>query len=229
MLTDINYLLVGNSRLHWAEYTQKQYKFFHTTKDYKVPNNFNFQKLIWASVGKEPDFLLKKENEIKTKDIKLSNLPNNFGVDRALACLAALTTIKNPLKKNLLIADFGTILSVTKLTSNGSIIGGQMCPGFKTQLQSVELNAKNLKAPQKIEIPVENFLINTDDAILKGVINALTGVINSSFNPLEDILILCGGDSNLITRILKTENNNIINAPNLVLEGMVIHHQSLKS
>ena len=229
MLTDINYLLVGNSRLHWAEYTQKQYKLFHTTIDYKVPNNFNFQKLIWASVGKEPDFLLKKENEIKTKDIKLSNLPNNFGVDSALACLAALTTIKNPLKKNLLIADFGTILSVTKLTSNGSIIGGQMCPGFKTQLQSVELNAKNLKAPQKIEIPVENFLINTDDAILKGVINALTGVINSSFNPLEDILILCGGDSNLITRILKTENNNIINAPNLVLEGMVIHHQSLKS
>ena len=229
MVSDINFLLVGNSRLHWAKYYQNQSKFFHTKKEQKVPKNIDLDQLIWASAGIEPNFLLKGENEIKTKDIRLSNLPDYFGVDRALACLAALNIIANPLKKDLLIADFGTILSITKLNSNGSIIGGQLIPGFLTQLKSMEQNTKNLKVPKKYDIPIKDFLINTEEAILKGVINSLTGVINSLFNPEKDILIICGGDSQLLTKSLKTQKENIINAPNLVMEGMIIHHLSIKN
>ena len=228
MVSNINFLLVGNSRLHWANYSQNQSKFFHTKKEQKVPENIDVNQLIWAAVGKLPNFSLKEENEIKTKDIQLSNLPDYFGIDRALACLAALNTIENPLKKDLLIADFGTILSITKLNSNGSIIGGQLLPGFLTQLKSMEQNTKNLKVPKKYEIPTKDFLINTEEAILKGVINSLTGVIKSSFNPLKDILITCGGDSQFLTKSLETNKKNIINAPNLVMEGMIIHHLSLK-
>ena len=228
MVSDINFLLVGNSRLHWAKYSNNESQFFHTKKDQKVPENIDLDQLIWASVGKLPNFLLKKENEIKTKDIQLSNLPDFFGVDRAFACIAALEIIENPSKKDLLIADFGTILSITKLNSNGSIIGGQLIPGFLTQLKSMEQNTKNLKVPKKYDIPIKDFLITTEEAILKGVINSLTGVINSSFNPLKDILITCGGDSQFITKFLKNKGKNIINAPNLVMEGMIIHHLSLK-
>ena len=225
----MNFLLIGNSRLHWAKNVENQYKFFHTKKIDTVPKNMNIKKIIWASVGKSPKFVLKKENEIKTKDIQLLNLPDFFGVDRALACLAALKIIENPCKKDLLIADFGTIASITKINSNGTIIGGQLIPGFLTQLKSIEQNTKNLKIPKKYDIPTKDFLINTDEAILKGVINSLTGVINSSFNPLKDILITCGGDSKFLTKFLKNETANIINAPNLVMEGMIIHHQSLNS
>ena len=228
MVSNINFLLVGNSRLHWAKYSQNQSTFFHTKKEQKVPENVDLDQLIWASVGKLPNFLLKEDNEIKTKDIRLSNLPDYFGVDRALACLGALNIIANPLKKDLLIADFGTILSITKLNSNGSIIGGQLIPGFITQLKSMEQNTKNLKVPKKYDIPTKDFLINTEEAILKGVINSLTGVINSSFNPIKDILITCGGDSQFLTKLLKTQKNNIIYAPNLVMEGMIIHYLSLK-
>ena len=227
MVSEINFLLVGNSRLHWAKYSNNQSKFFHTKRDQKVPKNIDLDQLIWASVGKLPNFLLKKENEIKTKNIQLSNLPNYFGVDRALACIAALEIIENPLKKDLLIADFGTILSITKLNSNGSIIGGQLLPGFLTQLKSMEQNTKNLKVPKKYHIPTKDFLINTEEAILKGVINSLTGVINSLFNPEKDILIICGGDSQLLTKSLKTQKETII-SPNLVMEGMIIHHLSVK-
>ena len=228
MVSDINFLLVGNSRLHWANYSQNQSKFFHTKKEQKVPVNINVNQLIWASVGKLPNFPLNEKNEIKTKNIQLSNLPDYFGIDRALACLAALNTIENPLKKDLVIADFGTILSITKLNSNGSILGGQLIPGFLTQLKSMEQNTKNLKVPEKYEIPTKDFLINTEEAILKGVINSLTGVIKSSFNPLKDILITCGGDSQFLTKSLEINKKNIINAPNLVMEGMIIHHLSLK-
>jgi type III pantothenate kinase len=228
MVSDINFLLVGNSRLHWAKYFKNQSKFFHTKKEQKIPENIDLNQLIWASVGKLPNFLLKKDNEIKTKDIQLSNLPDHFGVDRALACIAALKIIENPFKKDLLIADFGTILSITKLNSNGSIIGGQLLPGFLTQLKSMEQNTKYLKVPKKYDIPAKDFLINTEEAMLKGVINSLNGVINSLFNPKKDILIICGGDSQLVMKSLKTQKENIINAPNLVLEGMIIHHLSVK-
>ena len=228
MVSDINFLLVGNSRLHWAKYSQNQSKFFHTKREQKVPENIDLDKLIWASVGQLPNFLLKSENEIKTKDILLSNLPDYFGVDRALACFAAYNITSNPFKKNLLIADFGTILSITKLNSNGSIIGGQLIPGFITQLKSMEQNTKNLKVPKKFDIPTKDFLINTEEAILRGVINSLAGVINSSFNPLKDILITCGGDSQFLTEYLKTQKENIINVPDLVMEGMIIHHLSIK-
>ena len=228
MVSDINFLLGGNSRLHWAKYSKNQSKFFHTQKDQKVPDNVDLDNLIWASVGKLPNFLLKEENEVKTKDIQLSNLPDYFGVDRARACIAALKIIENPLNKDLLIADFGTILSITKLNANGSILGGQLIPGFLTQLKSMEQNTKNLKIPKKYEIPIEDFLINTEEAILKGVINSLTGVLNNLFIPGKDILIICGGDSEFFAKSLKNQKENIINAPNLVMEGMIIHHLSIK-
>jgi len=229
MVPDINFLLVGNSRLHWAKYSKNQSKFFHTKKEQKVPKNIDLDQLIWASVGKLPNFLLKKENEIKTKDIQLSNLPDYFGVDRALACIAALKIIENPFKKDLLIADFGTILSITKLNSNGSIIGGQLLPGFLTQLKSMEQNTKNLKVPKKYDIPIKDFLINTEEAILKGVINSLTGVIHSLFNSEKDILIICGGDYQLLTKSLETNKKDTINSPNLVMEGMIIHYLSINN
>ena len=228
MVSDINFLLVGNSRLHWAIYSKNQSKFFHTKKEQKVPDNIDLDKLIWASVGKLPNFLLKEENEIKTKDIQLSNLPDYFGVDRALACTAALKIIENPLNKDLLIADSGTILSITKLNSNGSIIGGQLIPGFLTQLKSMQQSTKNLKIPKKFDIPTKDFLINTEEAILKGVTNSLNGFINSLFNPNKDILITCGGDSQFLTEFIKSKKKNIINAPNLVMEGMIIHYLSLE-
>ena len=224
----MNFLLVGNSRLHWAEYVESEYKFFHTNKNDALPENINLDRIIWASVGEYPKFILKKENEIKTKDIRLSNLPDFFGIDRALACLAALKIIENPLKKNLLIADFGTILSITKLNPNGSILGGQLIPGFLTQLKSMQQSTKNLKIPKKYDIPTKDFLINTEEAILKGVTNSLNGLINSLFNPNKDILITCGGDSQFLTEFIKTKKKNIINAPNLVMEGMIIHYLSLE-
>ena len=228
MVENIDFLLVGNSRFHWAKYLQNQYRFFHTLRNNEVPQNINLNNLIWASVGELPTFLLKQENKIVTKDIKLKNLHDYLGVDRALGCLEALKVIDNPLQKNLLVADCGTTLSLTKITAKGSIIGGQIVPGFFTQLRSMEQYTQNLKAPKNYDIPIQDFLINTEDSMLKGVFNCLKGLINLSFDPLKDILIICGGDSQLIGSNLKQKNKEIIIAPNLVMEGMISHFNSLK-
>ena len=223
MVKDINFLLVGNSRLHWAERFEDGYRFFHTKKNSEFTKNINLNNLIWASVGKLPGLFLKQENEIKTQDIKLKNLPKHFGVDRALCCVEALKIINNPSQKDILIADCGTTLTLTKLTANGLIVGGQITPGFLTQLKSMEIYTNNLKAPIKYDIPFEDFLLNTEDAMLKGVFNSIVGLINLSFDPAKDILIMCGGDSKLIGNGLKQKNKEITIAPNLVMQGMISH------
>ena len=92
----------------------------------------------------------------------------------------------------------------------------------------MEQNTKNLKVPKKYDVPIKDFLTNTEDAILKGVINSLTGVINSLFNPAKDILVICGGDAEFFKKSLKTQEENIVNVPNLVMEGMIIHHLSIQ-
>ena len=62
--------------------------------------------------------------------------------------------------------------------------------------------------------------------MLKGVCNSLIGVINLSFNPVKDILIVCGGDSELIGCRLRQNNKSVIIAPNLVMQGMISHFNS---
>ena len=224
MVKDINFLLVGNSRLHWAERFEDGYRFFHTKKNSKFTKNINLNNLIWASVGKLPGLFLKQENEIKTQDIKLKNLPDHFGVDRALCCVEALKIINNPSQKDILIADCGTTLTLTKLSAKGSIIGGQITPGFLTQLKSMEKYTKNLRTPKEYKIPIQDFVIKTEESMLKGVYNSLIGAINLSFDTAKDILIFCGGDSELIGRKFQEKDEEIVIAPDLVMQGMISHY-----
>ena len=217
----VDYLLIGNTRLHWAVNKNSSYKFSNTLVNDSLPKNIDFKKLIWASVGKYPTNNLLKKNQVTIKDIHLINMPHFIGIDRALACFAALIMFKSKLSKNLLIVDLGTTVSITKIDHQGNILGGQLFPGFTTQLKSMEQSTKNLVSPNKLYIPNNKFEISTMDAMLRGVYNSITGAINISFDRTKDILILCGGDANLIGNTLKQEINNIIIEPNLVMHGMI--------
>ena len=217
----VDYLLIGNTRLHWAVNKNSSYKFSNTLVNDSLPKNIDLKKLIWASVGKYPTNNLLKKNQVTIKDINLINMPDFIGIDRALACFAALIMFKSKSSRNLLIVDLGTTVSITKIDHQGNILGGQLFPGFTTQLKSMEQSTKNLVSPNKLYIPNNKFEISTMDAMLRGVYNSITGAINISFDRTKDILILCGGDANLIGNTLKQEINNIIIEPNLVMHGMI--------
>jgi len=217
----VDYLLIGNTRLHWAVNKNSSYKFSNTLVNDSLPKNIDLKKLIWASVGKYPTNNLLKKNQVTIKDINLINMPHFIGIDRALACFAALIMFKSKSSRNLLIVDLGTTVSITKIDHQGNILGGQLFPGFTTQLKSMEQSTKNLVSPNKQYIPNNKFEISTMDAMLRGVYNSITGAINISFDRTKDILILCGGDANLIGNTLKKEINNIIIEPNLVMHGMI--------
>ena len=217
----VDYLLIGNTRLHWAFNKNSSYKFSHTLVNDSLPKNIDLKNLIWASVGKYPTNNLLKENQVTIKDINLKDMPHFIGIDRALACFAALSMFKSKLSKNLLIVDLGTTVSITKIDNQGNILGGQLFPGFTTQLKSMEQSTKNLVFPNKLFIPNEKFEISTMNAMLRGVYNSIAGAINISFDRTKDILILCGGDANLLGNSLKKEIKDFIIEPNLVMYGMI--------
>ena len=218
----VDYLLIGNTRLHWAVNKNSSYKFSNTLVNDSLPKNIDLKKLIWASVGKYPTNNLLKKNQVTIKDINLINMPHFIGIDRALACFAALIMFKSKLSKNLLIVDLGTTVSITKIDHQGNILGGQLFPGFTTQLRSMEESTKNLVFPNKLFIPNNKFEISTMNAMLRGVYNSIIGAINISFDRTKDILILCGGDSKLIGNSLKKEIEALIIEPNLVMYGMIL-------
>ena len=220
-----NYLLVGNSRLHWAEKINQDLKFSHSLLSDELPRTINFNNLIWASVGHYPTVFLNKRNEIKSHDINMHKIPTHFGVDRALACFAAFNHIENVLNKNIVIADFGTTLSITKINQKGNVIGGLLIPGFMTQLKSLEQNTRNLEIPNDLSIPEENFLLSTERAMVKGVYKSLEGAIHSSYNEDKDILVFCGGDADLIGKKIKEKINNVIIEPNLAMIGMILFNE----
>ncbi len=60
----VDYLLIGNTRLHWAFNKNSSYKFIDTLVNDSLPKNIDFKKLIWASVGKYPtsNFFKKKSS-----------------------------------------------------------------------------------------------------------------------------------------------------------------------
>ena len=225
MTTNITFLLIGNTRLHWAQKIGENYQYSHSLINKPIPEKINIKNLLWASVGNYPTNLFKKENELKNKDINLKNLPAHFGIDRALGCYAGLKIANNPYKKNIIIADFGTTLSITKMNAEGVVIGGQLIPGFLTQLKSMVINTKSLKMPNNLKIPDENFLIDTEEAMIKGVFNSLVGALNLALKPEKDILIICGGDSEIVSLNLKRRYQELIIKPNLVMEGMIMHYQ----
>ena len=95
----VDYLLIGNTRLHWALTQDCSYEFSHTLINDSLPENINLKKVIWASVGKYSTNDLLKKNQVTLKDINLKNMPRHIGIDRALVCFAALKKLKINLKK----------------------------------------------------------------------------------------------------------------------------------
>tara|TARA_B100000212_G_scaffold251807_1_gene192844 strand:+ start:798 stop:1490 length:693 start_codon:yes stop_codon:yes gene_type:complete len=227
MTNIFEYLLIGNTRLHWAFNQNYSYKFSHTFINQSLPKNIDFKNLIWASVGKYPTNNLLKKNQVTLKDITLKKMPHFLGIDRALVCSAALKMIENKKNKNLLIVDLGTTVSITKIDHQGNFLGGQLFPGFTTQLKSMEQNTKNLICPNKLFIPNNKFEMSTMNAMLRGVYNSISGAIYSSYDSRKDILILCGGDASLIGNSLKKEIKNYIVEPNLVMYGMIFLNEKI--
>ena len=232
MFSEKNYLMIGNTRWHWASKRNKDWKYFHTS-----PNPIEFQdkdysQLTWASVGCVPESIkLCPSKKINLDNVPLINLPSNLGIDRALASWSAYkkqSSFKSK-EQDLIVIDAGTIMSVTKITKKGVFAGGQLISGLRLQLSSMASGSLNLQNPVIQTIPKETFQHETKNAMIRGAINGLLGLILKIFEETKLPIWMCGGDAPLILNELKNTNIDINHCPNLVLEGMIDIDQKINS
>ena len=50
-----NYLMIGNTRWHWASKIKKDWEYFHTSPNPIEFKDKNYSELSWASVGPIPE------------------------------------------------------------------------------------------------------------------------------------------------------------------------------
>ncbi len=227
-----NYLMIGNTRWHWASKIKKDWKYFHTSPNPIEFKDKDYSQLTWASVGPVPkNIKLCPSKKIILDHVPLKDLPSNLGIDRALASWSAFkkqSSLKSKLQ-DFIVIDAGTILSVTKVTRKGEFGGGQLISGFSLQLSSMANGALNLEIPINKMIPTEVFQYETDNAMIRGSINGLIGFILKIFEETKLPIWMCGGDAPIILNELKNTNIDIHHCPNLVLEGMIDIDQKINS
>ena len=232
MLVEKNYLMIGNTRWHWASKIQEDWKYFHTTPNPIEFKDKNYSELSWASVGPIPENIkLCHSKKINLDDVPLINLPSNLGIDRALASWSAYKKQSSSKRKeeDLIVIDAGTIMSVTKITKKGEFGGGQLISGLRLQLSSMANGSLNLDNPIIKKIPIETFQYETKNAMIRGAINGLLGIILQTFEETKLPIWICGGDAPIILNELKNTNIDIKHYPNLVLEGMIDIDQKINS
>jgi len=227
-----NYLMIGNTRWHWATKIQEDWKYFHTSPNPIEFKDKDYSQLAWASVGPIPENIkLCPSKKIILDNVPLNNLPSNLGIDRALASWSAYKKQSSFTSKEqgLIVIDAGTIMSVTKITKKGVFAGGQLISGLRLQLSSMANGAFNLENPIIKTIPIETFQYETKNAMIRGAINGLIGIILKTFEETKLPIWICGGDAPIILNELKNTNINIKHYPNLVLEGMIDIDQKINS
>jgi type III pantothenate kinase len=227
-----NYLMIGNTRWHWASKIKKDWKYFHTSPNPIEFKDTDYSQLTWASVGPVPENIkLCPSKQIILDNVPLNNLPSKLGIDRALASWSAFkkqSSLKSK-EQDLIVIDAGTILSVTKITKKGEFAGGQLIPGFRLQLSSMANRAFHLETPIVKIIPNETFQYETNNAMIRGSMNAIIGLILKLFEETKLPIWMCGGDAPIILNELKDTNIDLNHYPNLVLEGMIDIDQKIKS
>ncbi len=225
MEVDRRCLLIGNTRWHWAENAGGSWEFSHTLPD---PARIKFAKIhldAWASVGDLPSELsLDPVHRLSLQDVPIRQAPTWLGIDRALAAWGALQRAKEHGldKAGILVADAGTVLSLTRVTAEARFNGGQLAAGLRMQLSSMAQGAKQLDDPGfEGELTNEFFPQETSEAMRRGSLQALVGILFQAQREAKLPIWLCGGDAPLLLDHLKERNIDFAHHPHLVLEGMV--------
>jgi type III pantothenate kinase len=228
-------LAIGNSRLHWALFTEEKLELTWDTQYLSQPitdiealqaifpgelsNSLNQLPLYITSVVPAQTNLWQNYHSAKIfnlKDIPLKGIYPTMGIDRAIALLGAIEVWGYPC----LVIDAGTALTFTGAGGDRELIGGAILPGLTLQLKSLQQKTAALpeiKLPEKLP---QRWTINTTKAIASGVIyTAIAGIRDFIDDWLQQFpesqILLTGGDAELIISYLQAQNSEIAKKINL--------------
>ena len=152
------------------------------------------------------------------------NNPSKLGADRWAAMIGAHIEFGG----NILVVDMGTAITIDYIDSEGMHKGGQILPGLKSFFNCLDQSTAGINSKINIsEITTENVKKwgkNTDDAIIAGVMAAISGALNDAVLAckIEDSapsVILTGGDAIYFKDAFDYSSHY---RPNIVLDGLAI-------
>lgn len=226
------WLLLGNSRWHWAEATDhKSLSVRHQEAAAARLAPPPWAPIAWAAVGAlPPQGWLDEERRLSTGDVPLQDLPTWLGVDRALAGWLAWRQCGG----DVLVADAGTVLSLTRIDRSGRFRGGRLLAGLGLQLRAMAEATAALPQPPAPgalaqHLAQQPWPAPTAAAMVAGVGHGLAAALVMALRELrvespQLQLVLTGGDGAslypLVEKLLGQEARPRLE-PDLALRALV--------
>jgi type III pantothenate kinase len=183
-------------------------------------------KPAWTKVIKEiVQTGLDEEILIIGKDIPLPmtlwvDEPDKVGTDRVVSAAAAYDVVGDAV----VVADFGTAVTIDLIDQNGVFLGGVICPGF--EISAKALRDYTAQLPNiKITKPKAPYGKNTVDAINCGLYYSIVGALQEIIRRYAEKFgkwpqtIITGSGAKVIAGDCQFIDNYV---PNLVVKGIVL-------
>ena len=179
----------------------------------------------WAAVGPVPvDLALPSEARLQLAEVPLLAAPPWLGIDRALAGWWGWRLVAAPV----LVADAGTVLSLTRVDRDGRFAGGRLLAGAALQLRAMGGGTAHLPAfdaPAVQGDPASDpWPHDTAGAMRSGVLRGLAAAIAAAVQETrreapDCRLLLTGGDSTALASLLEPDLEPELR-PHLCLEAL---------
>jgi type III pantothenate kinase len=146
--------------------------------------------------------------------------PDKVGTDRVVSAAAAYDVVEDAV----VVADFGTAVTIDMVNGNGIFLGGVICPGFEISAKALKENTAQLPKT-KITKPKAPYGKNTVDAINCGLYYSTVGVLQEVIRRYAEEIgkwpqtIITGAAA----KVIKDDCEFIDSwVPNLVVKGIVL-------
>jgi type III pantothenate kinase len=241
------WLLIGNSRWHWAVPPLAADGPLRVWHDLPGDGDRSEREgggagapgplvvesgrlLGWAAVGAVPmDRVLPLEARLQLAEVPLEAAPPWLGIDRALAGWWGWRLMAGPV----LVADAGTVLSFTRVDREGRFAGGRLLAGAALQLRAMAGGTAHLPALAAPVVPLDAMPVDavpapwphdTALAMRSGVLRGLAAAIGlAAQEALQEEpdcrLLLTGGDGAALASLLEPALA-VEQRPHLCLEAL---------
>ena len=149
--------------------------------------------------------------------------PNEVGTDRIVSAAAAYAVVEDAV----VVADFGTAVTIDLVDEKGIFLGGVICPCFEISAQALKKNTAQLPKV-KVSRPKEPYGKTTSQAINCGLYYSAIGTLEEVIRRYAEKIgrwpqtVLTGGAA----KVIKDECDFIDSyVPNLVVKGIVLTYQ----
>jgi type III pantothenate kinase len=186
-------------------------------------------KPVWMTLIEQiAERELDEEIHLIGKDVPLPmtldvDEPDKVGTDRVVSASAAYAVVEDAV----VVADFGTAVTIDLVDQDGVFRGGAICPGFEISAKALRDNTAQLP-DIKVTRPTGPYGRNTVEAINCGLYYSIVGALQEIIRRYAQEIgkwpqtVITGSGAKTIQADCEFIDNYV---PNLVVKGIVLAYQ----